>query len=44
MKQKIEDIKNYILNSILPSRDAQEIVKTLNEILEKLEKNKKTDK
>jgi endonuclease III len=34
MEQKIDNVKNYILNSTLPSRDAQEIVKILNEILE----------
>jgi len=30
-KESIEIIKNYLLTSIIPSRDAQELVKLLNE-------------
>jgi len=28
-KEKLETVKNYILSSIIPSRDAQELVKLL---------------
>ncbi len=30
-KQKLEIIKNYLLNSILPSREVQELLKLLEE-------------
>jgi hypothetical protein len=38
MKEKIENVKNYILQSMLPSKDAQEIAKILDETLEELKK------
>jgi hypothetical protein len=31
-KQKLEIIKNYLLNSILPSREVQELLKLLEEV------------
>ena len=41
MKEKLENVKNYILQSILPSKDAQEIAKVLEEAMEELKTKKK---
>lgn len=40
-KENLEAVKNYLLQSIIPSRDAQELVRLLNEAEEIKEKNDK---
>lgn len=39
-KESLEVVKNYLLNSIIPSREAQELVKILNEAIEEPEPKK----